>query len=322
MESEEVQNAIYATSVLTTADGTTVWLAASISGLVRSTDAGSTWHDAYASLNPQAPITTICIGGSPSFAADHYVLSGAIDGILVSQDAGVTWSALELPPPPPAVSSFVFSPTFDQDGFVFAGTLEDGIYRSGNRGTKWDAWNFGLMDLNVLDLAISPEFAVDETLFAATESGIFRSTNGGRAWEDLAFPSDLAPVISIATLPVSGANHTLFAGTESCGLLRSTDGGDSWSQLADGDIEGAVNAMVFSPDYAANPQILALANDAVVLSSDGGGSWSDMQLEPAPRASITSMAPITPIGPSMQLLLGLMDGTVVTSRASVDTTNN
>jgi len=322
MESEELQNAIYATSVLTTADGTKVWLAASMSGLVRSTDGGSTWHDAYASLNPQAPITTIAIAGSPSFAADHYVLSGTTDGILISQDAGATWSALELPPPPPAVSSLAFSPTFDQDGFVFAGTLENGVYRSGNRGVQWDAWNFGLMDLNVLDVAVSPEYATDNTLFAATESGIFRSTNGGRAWNDVAFPSDLAPVISIATSPLSGANRTLFAGTESYGLLRSTDGGDSWSQLADGRIEGPVNAMVFSLDYAAKPQILALVGDAVVLSSDGGGSWSDMHLEPAPRASITSMAPITPIGPSMQLLLGLMDGTVVTSRASIDTANN
>ncbi len=310
MEPEELQNAVYATSVLTTADGANVWLAASISGLARSTDDGNSWHDAYTALSPQAPITTTAIAESPSFASDNYVLSGTIDGMLVSQDAGVTWSALELPPPPPAVSSFAFSPDFSQDGYVFAGTLEDGIYRSENRGAQWDAWNFGLMDLSVLDLAVSPLFATDKTIYAGTESGVFRSTNGGKAWHDLAFPSDLAPVVSLAVSPLRGTDYTLFAGTETRGLHRSNDGGESWSGLKDRHIEGSVNALAFSSDYATHPQMLALVNDRVVLSSNGGDSWSDMHLEPAPHTSVTSIAPITQIGTNMELLLGLVDGTV------------
>ena len=317
MESEELQNAVFATVALTTADGATIFFAASISGLVRSTGGGRTWHDAYASLSPEAPITTMVIAGSPAFASDRFVVAGAIDGVLISHDAGVTWTAIQLPAPPPAISSFAFSPDFREDGIVFAGTLEDGVYRSTDRGEHWDAWNFGLTDLHVLDLALSPDFSADQTLFAAAESGVYRSTNGGRSWNDLPFPPDLAPVISFETSPLYGTDHTLFAGTESRGLHRSTDGGDSWSPLGVGPIEGTVNAMEFSTDYAIRPQILALVNDGVVLSSDGGESWSDMHLDPAPRASITSMSPITPVGPSMELLLGLMDGTVARANAQV-----
>ena len=318
MKTQEAHKAIHAALACTTGDGSRVCFAASISGLVRSTDDGGTWYDAYASLDPQAPITTMAVAASPSFSSDHYVLSGAIDGVLVSHDAGATWSALEFPAPPPAISSFVFSPRFSQDGFVFAGTLEDGVYCSTGRGKQWAAWNFGLTDLTVLDLAISPRFAMDGTLFAGTESGVFRSTNGGRAWRDIAFPPELAPVISIATSPLYAVDHTLFAGTESHGLYRSIDAGRHWTPLGEGSIAGAVNTMEFSSDYAFRPQILALVNDQVVLSVDGGDTWSTMALDHAVQPGITSMAPMTSVGPDMELLLGLADGSVVTSRATVE----
>lgn len=71
--------------------------------------------------------------------------------------------------------------------------MEDGIFRSANRGERWSPWNFGLLDLNVLALAISPCFESDETIFAGTESGIFRSTNGGRAWREADFPLSWHP---------------------------------------------------------------------------------------------------------------------------------
>lgn len=322
MNPEEAHQAIYATVAAISGDGSRVCFAASISGLMRSTDEGRTWHDAYASLDPQAPITTMAVAASHAFAADHYVLAGTIDGVLVSNDAGVTWSALEFPAPPPAISSFVFSPRFSQDGFVFAGTLEAGIYCSTGRGMQWAAWNFGLTDLTVLDLAISPRFATDGTLFAGTESGVFRSTNGGRAWRDISFPAELAPVISIATSPLYAVDHTLFVGTESHGLYRSTDHGENWTPLGQGHIAGAVNTLVFSSDYAFRPQILALVNDEVVLSLDGGDTWSTMALEQGLQPAITSMAPMTAVGSDMELLLGFADGSVATSKANVDSSSD
>ena len=61
--------------------------------------------------------------------------------------------------------------------------MDDGVYRSADRGVRWVAFNFGLLDLHVSCLAVSPDYADDETLLAGTESGIFESTNGeiGRA---------------------------------------------------------------------------------------------------------------------------------------------
>jgi len=77
------------------------------------------------------------------------------------------------------VSSLVVSPDFAIAGTFLAGTTEDGIFRSADPGSYWTAQNFDLLDLNVLCLVISPNFARDETLYTGTDSGIFRSTKGG-----------------------------------------------------------------------------------------------------------------------------------------------
>ncbi|MCZ7532710.1 MAG: hypothetical protein M5U23_04795 [Acidimicrobiia bacterium] len=318
MKPEEALKATYATLACTASDGSRVCFAASTSGLARSTDDGRTWHDAYASLDAQSAITTLAVAASPAFAVDRFLLSGTIDGVLSSRDAGTTWATLEFPAPAPAISSIVFSPNFSKDGFAFAGTLENGVYCSAGRGMMWAAWNFGLTDLNVLDLAVSPQFATDGTLFAATESGVFRSANGGRGWRDTAFPSEFSPVISIGVSPLYAIDHTLFAGTEEHGLLRSTDEGSHWDSLGEAHISGAVNTIEFCSAYAFNPQILALANGVVVLSLDGGDTWSTMTHDKPLHAGIASMAAMTPIAPDMELLLGLTDGSVVTSRAITD----
>ncbi len=130
---------------------------------------------------------------------------------------GRRWPCLDRRPialPPPFVHSLAVSPQFAQDGVVLAGTMEDGVFRSGDRGAQWAAWNFGLLDLSVLCLSMSPAYADDETVFAGTDSGIFRSMNGGRAWRELEFPPDWAPVLSLALSPGFGADGMLFAGTE------------------------------------------------------------------------------------------------------------
>jgi photosystem II stability/assembly factor-like uncharacterized protein len=149
---------------------------------------------------------------------------------------------------------------------VFAGALEDGVFCSTDRGTYWSSWNFGLLDLNVIYMAVSPDFANDETVFVGTETGIFRSTNGGRAWREVGFPTELAPVLALAISPRFAADQTLFAGTEQ-GLHRSTDQGANWSLVS--GVNGSVNAIVLD-----DKALLLSCDTALLRSSDGGESWT------------------------------------------------
>ena len=53
--------------------------------------------------------------------------------------------------------------------------VQDGIFRSADRGVRWMGWNFGLYDSNIDALAV----ADSQVIFTGTQSGIFCSTNAG-----------------------------------------------------------------------------------------------------------------------------------------------
>jgi photosystem II stability/assembly factor-like uncharacterized protein len=252
----------------------------------------------------------MAIAISPNFASDRTVFAGVPGGILRSFDGGQTWHVVELPSPPPVVSALVISPDYVRDGIVFASTVEDGVFRTSNRGGLWAAWNFGLLDLNTLCLAISPGFARDETLFVGTDSGIFRSTNGGRAWREVDFPLELAPVLSLALSPAYADDGLLFAGTEAHGLYQSEDRGRAWTRLGADVLVDAVNAILLSPDFPEKADILATSSDGLRLSRDGGQSWPNWVSGAELSQGLTCVAAPLGLEPDAPLLVGLVDGGV------------
>jgi len=193
---------------------------------------------------------------------------------------------------------------------VLAATMEDGVFRSADRGVHWATWNFGLLDLNVLCLAISPDFAHDETLFAGTGSGIFRSANGGRAWREVDLPTEFAPVLSLALSPHYTQDGTLFAGTEAHGLFRSTDRGRTWTRLGKKILNEAVNAIVLSPDFSSKPESLVLTSEHLLVSRDGGQSWLAWEAGGSLEQEAACVAAPQGLDPGAPLLVGLVNGEV------------
>ncbi len=210
-----------------------------------------------------------------------------------------------LPTPPPFLCCLVVSPAFAEDGVVVAGTVEDGIIHSSDRGETWRRWNFGLLDLSVLALAISPAFSTDETLIAGTETGIFLSTNGGRAWKETSFPDEAAPVLSLAVSPTFATDAVLWAGTERHGLWRSDDRGASWARVDRGRIDDAVNQIVVD-----SIGLLVALPELVLVSRDGGARWSVVAEDRAGGGIAAVAAPAGLIDGST-LLIGRRDGTVL-----------
>ncbi len=286
-------------------------LAARQSGLYRSEDGGLTWRFAFDSLNLQAPLATLSVAVSPDFGSDPTVFAGVSGGILRSIDRGEHWEAISLSAPPPHVSALVISPNFAQDGLLLAGTFEDGVFRSADRGRHWSAWNFGLLDLNILCLVISPNFAEDEILLVGVDSGIFRSTNGGLAWREVDFPPEFAPVLSLALSPNFAQDGILLAGTESHGLFRSTDRGQTWVRLAEEVITGVVNSIIMSSQFPAQPDMLALLEESLLISRDGGQTWSNWTTDLPTEVGLAAVAAPYGLAPGSPLLLGLYDGRVV-----------
>lgn len=281
-----------------------ICFAACHSGLYRSEDGGLTWHPAYKSLDLEEPLTTTSVAVSSDFKNDRSVFAGVSGCVLRSFDGGQNWEIVPLPSPPPHISSLVVSPYFSHDSILFAGTLEDGVFRSSDRGSHWAAWNFGLLDLNTLCLVISPDFCNDETLFLGTDSGIFISTNGGRAWRETNFPSEFAPVISLALSPDYASDGVLFAGTEYSGLYYSEDRGRRWTRLGEELITAAVNAIILSPFFPGKQDVLITLDRALLISRDGGRSWSPWKDDLDIKQNIISAAAPLGLYPDAPLLVG------------------
>ena len=279
--------------------------AASIAGLQRSDDNGATWHGAWESLNLSETLAATAVAISSGWATDLTVFAAAPGGVFRSIDGGRSWSMALLPRPTPFVSQLLLSPAYPDDGLIFAGTVEDGVYRSGDRGATWEAWNIGLFDPQILCMAASPDLANDRTLFVGTESGIFQSVNTGRFWRELRFAMDHAPVLSLAISSQFGQDGTLFAGTEAHGLWRSSDCGATWQHVQGLDNTDPINAVIVD---ANTDRVVVLLDQTIMESRDGGSSWKVRVASPN-EASFTAIA--APYGAEGALLVGLSDGGVL-----------
>ena len=161
---------------------------------------------------------------------------------------------------------------------LFTGSL----YRSDDEGQSWQRINHGLPRRGVSDLAVSPDFAQDETLFAATSAtdeglGIWKSDNGGRSWHMSSHGlTDLA-VGDLAISPGFAADRTLFATARRGGLYRSTNSGETWQWLTDRYLPQepypqAPLGVFLSPTYAQDRTLFVL-HEGVHRSLDGGETW-------------------------------------------------
>jgi photosystem II stability/assembly factor-like uncharacterized protein len=281
------------------------------SGLYGSSDGGLTWQPLYGSLKAAAPLPTSALAVSSDFAADRTLFAAVEDSVFRSRDGCRTWQIVRLPGAPLIVNLYA-SPAYGQDGILFAGTAQDGVYRSADRGNTWVAWNFGLYDLNILCMAVSPHFATDETLFIGTESGLYQSTNGGRAWRELAFPVEYAPVLSLALAPSYALEQgAIYAGTEAWGLYRSIDEGQTWERLGENAIPEDVSSVLTAGDGAASADLLVLSTAGVLVSHDEGETWQDVSPDLADEQGWTCVAAPDGLTAGAPLLLGLSDGAVV-----------
>jgi photosystem II stability/assembly factor-like uncharacterized protein len=210
------------------------------------------------------------------------------------------------------VVALAISPDFPQDETLFAATAEDGVFCSTDGGAHWAAWNFGLLDLNMLSLAASPDFAVDETVFAGTGTGLFRSTNGGRAWREAQLPIDYDAILSLTISPDFARDGLIFAGTENNGLLRSEDQGDTWVRWAEGAFQGPVNGILFSPRYPGDHSLVLTLASGLCISRDGGGHWEAWLTDRLPPGFVvTALTAPQSFSPGMPILVGGLGGVIL-----------
>lgn len=142
-------------------------------------------------------------------------------------------------------------------------------------------WTRGGPEGGAVDaFAISPNFAVDQTLFAGTNGGgVFKTTDGGQSWVEVKSGLTNLTVYVLGISPAFTSDNLIMAGTNYSGLFRSTDGGASWAQMPSPLNSGEIRAIVFSPAFAADRTLYVSRGntDALYRSTDGGATWTDIR---------------------------------------------
>jgi len=206
-----------------------------------SSDGGASWV-----LTGQFPFTDTgayeALSASPVtdtiFMVMGYVFSepvGPFRGIYKSTDYGATWSKVSEGEGHRG-RQIVFSPDFAQDGtaFITFGSYKVtfGAWKTEDWGDTWshcDDLPTGVSFTGHL-LAISPQYAWDQTVFALSDHGLYRSTDGGTLWQHAGDPPGYQPT-RLAVSPGYLHDQILFVGDYDEGLFISRDGGESWQPI-------------------------------------------------------------------------------------------
>jgi photosystem II stability/assembly factor-like uncharacterized protein len=286
--------------------------------LLKSTDAGNNWqkiilnpkgwrHKAFAiALKLKVPYSwskkilkkselrkkwPTVIALTPGDAVNQELFFATrYQGVFRSEDSGLshtqTWDGLGH-----TITSMVMSPDFDRDGTLYASVRGLGIYKTQDKGKKWQLANSGLSFLNEwqksdtihqifkkdIKLAISPSYSKDHIVFAGSSEGLFKTTDSGKRWENLAHGQLLKNdyVIGLGISPNFKTDQTLFVSVRGRGLFKSTNSGQTFKKIADDLLQNnhAIEYIHFSPDYSRDHTIFAASDEELFKSTNGGIFW-------------------------------------------------
>ncbi len=216
--------------------------------------------------------------------------------------------------PHDVVNAVALSPAYAQDGTVLAAiqlTEHHFIARSTDFGRSWLEVGAEAAEQRVNGLEFSPDFANDQTVFAATENGgVFKSVDAGLTWSAAGVGLRSAEVFQVSASPDFANDATLHAATR-VGLYRSVDAGQSWTKAAPGLPDEEFRVV----EYAGAPHVVFAASDVLFRSIDAGQTWVAVRDF---RRSVKSLAISPAFATDLTLAVSFGDSTQTGVFASVD----
>jgi photosystem II stability/assembly factor-like uncharacterized protein len=256
-------------------------------GVYASEDVGTSWK----SLGLASGFYSFTeVAASPDYATDQMLFAARSrsDGIgstlYRSQDSGHSWSAILSTD---LVSDLAISPDFANDKTLFAATNEKALQGSIDSGNTWSdvgSWPLGRRG-SALQVALPPNYPVDETIFAGGANGFWRLPPGETIWQTaVSGLTDSHCILALAVSPAYATDQTLLAltswnnpsdNTLHYGIFTSSDGGVNWTQVGAGLPNEQLVGLTFSPNLATESLVYVTTRaGALYRSWDKGSSWT------------------------------------------------
>ena len=291
----------------------------------RSTDDGTSWSKVFEYADRYRAGGSVVVGlpaqghETPSvFVPFHHGIPGDYE-MWRSVDGGDSWEE-RTPPGWSGASCTGPEPTSDPDVLYSACAQwwiqrDIGVDRSADSGRTWErVWS----NAGTYQVAPSPAFATDHTLFAAVQLGyeppplpkLIASFDGGDAWQ--ARDTGLCNMVvnSIALSPDFEQDHTLFA-VQNGIIFKSQDAGQSWVQVFAEDGRQCEDStyiyshdLFVSPNYAQDRTVFWLNYGVLYVSYDDGVSWqrltrstsvSNVAIRRSPEPAAAFPEPVAPV---------------------------
>ncbi|MEO1476227.1 MAG: hypothetical protein AAFS13_07575, partial [Pseudomonadota bacterium] len=191
------------------------------------------------------------------------------------------------------ITSITFSPDYANDSRIFATHWKDGLFCSTTPEASWAACDAGLtIDQqaaqlgrpNFSDVAISPTFTNDQTLYVAAYDGLFQSSDGAIQHTELeTFPINY--IVSASFSPNFVEDQQMLLTTMLWGLFETTDGGASWQDINSGELidyprhNGLTRLFrpIYSPDFENDQTVFLSTWYAPLRSTNGGKDWQRLE---------------------------------------------